>query len=31
LRLHASELEFISFPEGVIDIDTDADYQKLSK
>jgi molybdenum cofactor cytidylyltransferase len=31
LRLNASELEFISFPEGVIDIDTDADYQKLSK
>ena len=28
---HANDVEFVSFPEGNIDIDTEADYQKLLK
>src|SRR4030095_9390831 len=28
---HANEVEVVLFPEGNIDIDTEADYQKLSK
>jgi len=28
---HASEMELVSFPGGSIDIDTEADYQNLSK
>jgi CTP:molybdopterin cytidylyltransferase MocA len=28
---HASEMELVSFPGGSIDIDTEEDYQNLSK
>jgi molybdenum cofactor cytidylyltransferase len=31
INQHASEMGFISFPGGSIDIDTKADYQKLTK
>jgi molybdenum cofactor cytidylyltransferase len=31
VKQHADEVEIISFPMGEIDIDTEADYEKLSK
>ena len=31
VRQHADEVEMISFPKGEVDIDTEADYEKLSK
>ena len=31
VKQHADEVEVILFPKGEIDIDTEADYQKLSK
>jgi hypothetical protein len=29
--MYAEELEIISFPEGKVDIDTEADYEKLKR
>ena len=31
LLKHAEELEIVSFPEGKVDIDTEADYEKLKR